>query len=66
MALEKRKTRKSKNTAIRGDIFEWLHRLESIACYFAFENGAYCPNLRLTERLVSGSDEWLGAGNKGV
>jgi len=37
----------------------WLQRLEAIARYFAFEKGAYCPNLRLDERLENKTDEWV-------
>ena len=37
----------------------WLQRLEAIARYFAFEKGAYCPNLRLEERLANKTDEWV-------
>jgi hypothetical protein len=38
---------------------EWLQRLEAICRYFAFEKGAYCPNLRLEERLANKTDEWV-------
>ena len=37
----------------------WLQRLEAICRYFAFEKGAYCPNLRLEERLANKTDEWV-------
>ncbi len=37
----------------------WLQRLEYIARYFAFEKGAYCPNLRLEERMANETDEWV-------
>ena len=55
-AAHQKRTKKSFSGAY---ISEWLHRLESIARYFAFEKGAYCPNLRLEERMASGSDEWI-------
>jgi len=38
---------------------KWLQRLEAICRYFAFEKGAYCPNLRLDERLANKTDDWV-------
>jgi hypothetical protein len=42
----------------------WLGRIEYIARYFAFEKGAYWPNLKLEERLANETDEWVMAGAK--
>jgi hypothetical protein len=49
--------KQTKNTPKGEEMSTWLQRLEAICRYFAFEKGAYCPNLRLDERLANKTDE---------